>query len=88
MCAVPSMAVPVVLLLLLLSLSSSFQCGAGKSFLPYPLDSNTVQLREDHRCSNQSRAFNALLADVVDVGTRQRVVTEFLTAEGSSPVDP
>jgi hypothetical protein len=48
---------------------------------------NTVQICEDHRCSNQSRAFNALLADVVDVGTRQRVVTEFLTTEDSSPIE-
>jgi len=91
-----SKALLLLLLLLLLSSSSysssssspSFQRGAGKSFLPYPLDSNTVQLGDDHRCSNQSCAFNALLADVVDVATRQRVVTEFLTTEGSSPIHP
>ena len=34
----------------------------------------------------QSRAFNPLMADVVYIDNRQRVVTEFLTTEGSSPI--
>jgi hypothetical protein len=35
----------------------------------------------------QSRAFNPLMADVIYIDTRQRVVTEFLTTEGSSPIE-
>jgi hypothetical protein len=31
-----------------------FLCGAGLSFLPYPLDGDTVQLHQDYLCSIQS----------------------------------
>ena len=34
----------------------------------------------------QSRAFNALMTDIVDVGTRQRLVAEFLTTDGSNTI--
>ena len=30
------------------------------SFLPYPPDSDTVHLRQDHWCSSQSRAINTV----------------------------
>lgn len=66
---------------------SSFKYGAGKNLFPYPLHSDTSQIREDDWCSDQTRAFNALLADVADVGNREKVITEFLNTEDSSPIE-
>jgi len=37
-----------------------FLCDAGLSFLPYPLDSDTVQLYQDYWCSIQSQVLNTL----------------------------
>jgi len=62
-----------------------------ESFLPYPPTSNTLHLHQDHGCSSQSvtcvQQSTVQKADVVDVRTRHRVVTEFLTAEGCSPTE-
>lgn len=66
--------------------ASYFLCGAWK-FLPLPtgmwLSISTSQ------CSSQSLALNTLSehnGDVVDVHNGQRVMTDFLTVEGSSPI--
>ena len=45
--------------------------------------SSTVLLEQDYQCSSQSHVFIAV-ADV-DIFSRQRVVTELLTAGGCSP---
>jgi len=37
-----------------------FLCGAGLSFLPYPLDRNTVQLYQDFWCFVQSQVLNTI----------------------------
>jgi hypothetical protein len=51
------------------------------SFLPYPQDSDTVHLRQDHWCSSQSRAVNTVAMQnggTLGLHTTQELVTEFL----------
>ena len=62
-----------------------------ESFLPYPPTGNTLHLHQDHGCSSQSvtcvQQRTVHKAVVVDVRSRHRVVTEFLTGEGCSLTD-
>jgi hypothetical protein len=67
-----------------------YKCGSGQSLLHYPPDSDTVLFHQDHRYSGESCAFNAVAVQnggVLRRTYRQSMVIEFLTAEGSRPIE-
>jgi hypothetical protein len=67
-------------------MSVFFKCGAGYCFLSYP-PSSTTSINGASVYHVRSTQEQCKMADVVDIRPRQSVVTQFLIAEGSSPIE-